>query len=201
MRNVLQIGLLFLLVISLAACGADSTPTASAPTRNPDAEPTPTREEAGVELGAGGEVIGDAASDFGLDPDFEAQNFFAYVEGALTRNISGEGYFACENGQYALRPSASGLEQVTFLLPPDITPGTYSLGTQGSAEVAALVSLEDNRVFAGGVSGTLILNFVADAPGEIIAGTFNFQASNNSETVSVSGEFEFTSAATVPYCE
>lgn len=199
-RSVLL--LLIVLLPILTAC--DDLDTVLSPTRTPvdsptDAVPTPTREGATPAPNPQPTIFSDPADGFGI-PDESTAAFEAELFGAVERTLSGPGYLGCENGQYALRPSDEGLEQVTITLPPDITPGNYDIGTIGSADVSGIVSLADNRVFANRVDGLLILEAMATGGGQAVRGSFDFSASNGAQTINARGEFDFTSDPNAAYC-
>lgn len=206
------IGLL-LLVLLLAACDAGTTGSGGdvasrTPAVGGAASPTP---EGGAAPTSDGSIIlpGDGEEDVVGDPEdgFETgtqgMGFLALVTGsAFNGEIAGDGYFACENNRYAIRSDSSNFPQVTLILPADVTPGTYSFGDMDTDPdvVAAMIVLEDNSVFAGSVLGTLILNTVADTPGEIVSGSYDFTASNGQSTLAAEGSFEFRSSEGVTYC-
>jgi len=200
---LLMIGLLTACDASSSGNGGGGSTTVASPT--PEGAVAPTSDGGDIiQPGTGeGAVNGDPQSGDDFQTGTLGSGFIADVSGpAFNGRIEGEGYFACENDRYVIRRSDSGLEQVTLILPPDVTPGTYSFGdmSQFPDSPSAMVTLEDNRVFAGSVIGTLILNTVADAPNEIVSGSYEFNASNGQSNLSVEGSFEFRSAEDVAYC-
>lgn len=161
-----------------------------------DALPTPTREGAPAEP----TTTADQAGTGGEPLTLAGEGFAVEVAGADNIIFRGDGYVGCENGLLALRPNAQGLQQATLLLPPDVTTGQYSIGSSGAADVAATLSLADNRVFAGNVGGVLILEAFGTQTDDAIIGNFAFSASNGSALVEVQGLFDFSLAADIGAC-
>lgn len=209
----LMIALAMLLMIGLlTACdaggsGGGSPTVAEVASPTPEGAVAPTSDSGDIiQPGTGeGDITGDPQGGGDFQTGTQGRGFEAQISGfEFTGVMNGDGYFACENNdRYVIRTSDSGLEQVTLILPPDVTPGTYSFGdmSQFPDTPSAMVTLEDNSVFAGSVIGSLILNTVADAPNELISGSYDFIASNGESNLSVEGSFEFRSAEGVAYCE
>lgn len=190
-------GLIGLLLILAACSPAEPTPAPTSTSRGSIA--TPTREGALSAPNDSGEVQGDPGSGFGFETTF-AGGFEAIVAGGRSAVMDGNGYFACENDQYVIRPSDDGLQQVTLIVNPGVRPGTHQLGNQGASAASAMVAFDDGAVYAGDVQGLLVLNNIAAAPEQRVRGSFDFRASNGTDTVNVAGEFDFMSASRVRYC-
>lgn len=191
-----------LLVMMLAACDAGGASTGGAASPTPEGGAAPT-SEGSIILPGEGEISVTGDPQNGFETGTQGFGFRAQVTGNVFNDeIAGDGYFACENDRYVIRSDGSNLPQVTLILPADVAPGTYSFGDMDTDPevVAAMIVLEDNSVFAGSVLGTLILNTVADAPGEVVSGSYDFTASNGQSTLAAEGSFEFRSSEGVTYC-
>lgn len=198
-----RLSALLLLLLGVILVGCENNDIDLQPSAPPDdniistdeALPTPTRE------GAPSEPTTANGAGTGGDPlTLDGQGFAVEVAGAENIVFRGEGYLGCENGRLALRPNSEGLQQATLLLPPDVTTGQYSIGSSGAADVAATLSLADNRVFAGDVGGVLILEAFGTQTDDAIIGNFAFSASNGSALVEVQGLFDFSLTADIGAC-
>lgn len=185
--------LLILMLLVLAAC---STPPANTtnPTGNPNGEGVPTQEG-----GTGVDVSGDPGSGFGFGDMLEGEGFAAVVSGNnVALEFDDVGYYGCENGNtYAIRPANGSLPQLTIIVPADITPGTYTLGDRN---VTATVATADNQVYAGILDGILVIDSIATAANQQVKGSFDFSATNGSNSVSAQGEFDFMPASDTVFC-
>ncbi len=192
LRFLTSIGIVLLFAIG---CTPAATPTATPDSTQPTTtEPTPTAE------GDTSSVTGDPGSGFAMEGGLQGTGFQAVIDGAVQATMSGQGYYACENSMYVIRPLPDGLQQVTLILPANIVPGVYRLVDMGGSGPAATVSFSDGQVYAGRVDGVLVLNSVASAPDQNVSGSFDFTASNGAGEVSARGEFDFTSQSGVLYC-
>ncbi len=212
MRRLILGLTLLLIAVLVAACDTGTTDSGGGNTAAPDgASPTPEgaaqpTSEPGIILPGEGEMtlIGDPPGGSNPDTSTQGRGFVAQLSGpAFSGEIVEAGYIGCENDRYVIRSSNENFPQVTLILPPDVTPGTYSFGdmSRDPAAASASVTLADNQVFAGSVIGTLILNTVASAPGEVVSGSYDFSASNGESNLSVEGSMEFRAAEGTVFCQ
>ena len=186
-----QILVLMILGAILAAC---STPPANTvnPTATTSGESAPTQE-------GGIDVSGDPGSGFGFGDMLEGEGFAAVVSGDnVALEFHGMGYYGCENGNtYAIRPASGGLPQLTIIVPSDIAPGNYTLGDRN---ITATIATADNQVYAGILDGILVIDSIATAAGQQVKGSFDFSATNGSNSVTAQGEFDFMPASDTVFC-
>ena len=190
-----QLLMLIILLFLFAACSpTHTTSPTSAPTNSTDGEAIPTREG-----DSGADISGDPGSGFGFGDMLEGEGFAAVVSGdGVALEFNDVGYFGCENGDtYAIRPSEGGLPQLTILLPADISPGTYTLGDRN---ITAMVVTADNQAYAGILDGILVIDSVAGTVGEQVKGSFDFSATNGTNTVNAQGVFDFTTPSGTGFC-
>jgi hypothetical protein len=182
---------LMTMLLVLAAC---STPPANTtnPTAVTNGESAPTQE-------GGIDVSGDPGTGFGFGDMLEGEGFAAVVSGDnVALEFHGTGYYGCENGNtYAIRPSSGGLPQLTIIVPADIAAGTYTLGDRN---ITAMIATADNQVYAGILDGILVLDGIATAAGQQVKGSFDFSATNGSNTVAAQGVFDFMPASDTVFC-
>jgi hypothetical protein len=188
MKHIL---VLMTLILALAAC---STPPANTtnPTAVPNGESAPTQE-------GGIDVSGDPGTGFGFGDMLEGEGFAAVVSGDnVALEFNDAGYYGCENGNtYAIRPANGNLPQLTIIVPADIAPGNYTLGDRN---ITAMVVTADNQVYAGILDGILVLDSIATAANQQVKGSFDFSATNGSNTVLAQGEFDFMPASATVFC-
>ena len=188
-----QLLILMILIGILTAC---STPPANTtnPTATVSGESAPTQEG-----GTGIEVSGDPGSGFGFGDMLEGEGFAAVVSGNnVALEFDDAGYYGCENGNtYAIRPASGGLPQLTIIVPADIAPGNYTLGDRN---ITATIATADNQVYAGILDGILVIDSIATAAGQQVKGSFDFSATNGSNSVTAQGEFDFMPASDTVFC-
>lgn len=152
----------------------------------PTAETFPTQEESEADFEGEEDEGNETTEDLQLG---EGGNglFTGDVTGALAETITGNGLYECENGVNVLT-SNSGVNQISFFLPPTIEAGEYTIGVGETGITTEL--LIDNNNYAIEAFGILTLAAVPTGPGDPVSGTYdmNFVAGENN--LNVVGNFE-----------
>ncbi|MGJ3241258.1 MAG: hypothetical protein ACFE0Q_21300 [Anaerolineae bacterium] len=139
--------------------------------------------------------------------------FNATITGATEEEIISDGYFMCEDsafGELAINAHGTMTNNIFLLVPIDASAGdTYELVSErmSADQASAAYSGDsiDEGIYENNVSGTINLTAVPSAPGDAIAGTFEFTADTGeegAELITVTGAFDFTAGENAYlYCE
>ncbi len=191
MRRWMAFGIIALLLVG---CGGN---TATTPPPTVEATPEATAEEM-------------IATAF--------QPFMATINTPAERKvIIGPGYFQCldalptddnaDIARFAYQEIAIDLraeDAISFILPTNIGLGTYDLNSPSNTPVGldftAQIVLAPSAVYDQDIRGTLTIEALPKAAGEIAQGSFAFTASNGSETVEAVGSFNFIAGEDSAYC-
>ena len=133
--------------------------------------------------------------------------FTAVVDAEEVPSVTGNGYFTCEDvngGEFNVSASLSFSNNVLLSFPDEATAGFHLLESEAiSPDPAAYTATyydSDGNAFEFNVTGSVVLTAVPSAPGERIAGEFDFSAEDSdddsAQVVAVSGEFDFLTPTT-----
>ncbi|MCU0512114.1 MAG: hypothetical protein MUE40_06030 [Anaerolineae bacterium] len=182
-------------------------PTESAPA-TADTEPTPTREDAPAAPGTAAPTLS-AGSGVNLDPaalspfDRAGAAFAARVDGVETLQLAAGGSLTCdEQGAFVLASAAdaAAVPRLSFILPPEITPGVYPLRDVivRGVEIRPVLVLESGVTYDVNLDGLFVLTALPPAGGGTMQGEFEYAAGalvNPVQTILVRGSFAFNVAA------
>jgi hypothetical protein len=174
MKRILITSLLILMMAVLAACGGDNGGEAS------DTDTTNDTPDTSSET-----------TDAG---------FTATVSGNVETEITGPGYFLCDEvgfGELTIGATGSLSDNILLIVPIDATAGSsYDIVSERMGEEQAVGNYVGDDLqtayYDDEASGTITLDAVASQAGERVAGNFEFSANNQGgDTVTVSGTFDF----------
>lgn len=203
-RNLTAVALLCTLILaSLSACvppDNSAMPTlAQLPTNVPytGADATPTREgnfspapATPVSDAPGDGAPGSGAIDIvtGDLPELVGDGFAVRVTGAINEEWTAEGVASCASDGFVV---ASANARLTLTMPIMARAGLFDLGVNVDTQSARPVYVAPGNVaYTQAVEGVLVLDSLNLSDGGRIQGSFDFSASDGTNDVNLSGQFD-----------
>jgi hypothetical protein len=211
-RSLLLLTCLLISLLTLVACGSDTTLPTIQPTVNSGNDDIATVDPnlgSGFDPNLGGDNNTDttqatptreSGSSVGGDTESGARGtgFTAQITGGSIANITDGGQYACNLTGHRIASGNTPAPNITFTLPTTNAIGSHTL-SRGAIDIQVfLASVDDSYNQVTG--GTLTIDDIAEASGEFVSGSFDFTVRNaTGAEVGVRGDFTFESGDTA-YC-